>query len=464
MDAAELGRIDILGDLSADQLAELVEAGEEIEFEPGVELFTEGDHADYWWILLEGSIELVRHVQREDKVVGQMDVPGRWAGGFRAWDDAGVYLATGRSVRRGRAYRLDAGVLRQQIDAWFPLGGHLVQGLYHTARSIESTARQHGALVTLGTLSAGLAHELNNPASASVRAVDSLDQACQTLLTSLSRLAADHISADQFRAIDRLRREIDPSTADRDPLARADREQDLSLWLSRRGIDRGWAIAPALADAGVEVDWCDRAAEALGDRALEAGLEWVASTLAAGALLKEMKESTRRVSEIVEAIRSYSQVDRGSMQRTDVTEGLESTLVMLGHKLGTGVRVVRGYDDVPLVDAFPGELNQVWTNVIDNAIDAMEADGTLRISVTAADGFLVVEIGDTGPGLPPTVADRVFEAFFTTKDVGKGTGLGLDIARRIVVTRHGGDIAFERRGDETVVVVTLPLRSTSGAD
>ncbi|HET6627615.1 MAG TPA: ATP-binding protein [Nocardioidaceae bacterium] len=447
--------------LGDDRLGELVDAGTEVPVEPGVELFHEGEHADFWWLLVDGALDLVRHVGHEDTVVGRMDVPGRWAGGFQAWDEHGVYLATARGVSPGRVLRVPAKVLRERSEAWFPFGGHLIKGLYQTARSIESTARQRDSLVTLGTLAAGLAHELNNPAAAAIRAVATLEEECQTLLSSLGRLAKGEITAGQFTALDTLRLEVKPPSGIVDALTIADREDELSSWLAAHGVERDWVIAPALAASGVDVAWCDRAASVLDGGALEPGLEWVASTLSAVTLLSEVKESTRRVSELVGAVRSYSQMDRASLQEIDVTEGLESTLVMLGHKLRDGVTVVRDYGPaVPRVEAYPGELNQVWTNLVDNAVDAMDGVGTLRVTTRSDPEWVVVEIGDTGPGITADVAARAFEAFYTTKDVGKGTGLGLDIARRIVVERHGGTIDIESRPGDTVLRVRLPLRPT----
>jgi signal transduction histidine kinase len=459
MRAEELRPLSIFDGLSDDQLAELVEGGTEVPVEPGVELFHEGQHADHWWLLVDGAIDLLRHVGREDTVVARMDVPGRWAGGFRAWDEHGVYLATGRGVSAGRVLRVPAQLLRERSSSWFPFGGHLIQGLYHTARSIESTVRQRESLVTLGTLAAGLAHEINNPASAAGRAVDALQAATATLLSSVGLLARGRLSAEQFAALDALRSELEPRAPDPDPLALADREQALSSWLTRHGVVREWTIAPPLAAAGVDPAWCERAATVLEGSDLEAGLEWVASSLSVATLLGEVKESTRRISELVAAVRSYSQLDRASMQHIDVTDGLDSTLVMLGHKLRDGVTVVREYGaDVPRIDAYAGELNQVWTNLIDNAVDAMDGTGTLRVATHAEGGGVVVEIGDTGPGMPPQVAARAFEPFYTTKEVGKGTGLGLDIARRIVVERHGGAITIDPRPGETVLRVRLPRR------
>ena len=192
--------------------------------------------------------------------------------------------------------------------------------------------------------------------------------------------------------------------------------------------------------------------------ALGPGLEWMASTLSAATLLSELKDSSRRISELVAAVKSYSQMDRASVQDIDVTDGIESTLLMLGYKLRDGVTVVRDYSaDVPRIQAYPGELNQVWTNLIDNAIDAMAGAGTLRLSTRAEGNEVVIEVGDTGPGMPPQVAARAFEAFYTTKDVGKGTGLGLDIARRIIVERHGGTITIDSRPGKTVLRVRIPV-------
>jgi signal transduction histidine kinase len=460
MRVEDIRSLSIFEGVSDDQLAELIEGGTEVRIEPGVDLFNQGEHADFWWVLVEGAIDLVRRVGREETVVGRLDVPGRWAGGFRAWDEHGVYLATGRGSTSGRALRVPAEVLRERTSAWFPLGGHLIRGLYGTARSIESTARQRESLVTLGRLSAGLAHEINNPSAAASRAVDALELACQTLLSSVGRLAQAEISAQQFTALDALRRGIEPRAgAVRDPLDVADREDALSSWLTQHGVARDWIVAPPLAAAGVDVAWCERAAMVLEGSALEPGLEWLASTLSVETLLSEVKESTRRISELVAAVKSYSQMDRASWQHIDVRDGIENTLVMLGHRLRDGVTVVREYDgDLPEIDAQAGELNQVWTNLIDNAVDAMDGAGTLRVAARPEGDHVVVEIGDTGPGMPPQVAARAFEAFYTTKDVGKGTGLGLDIARRIVEERHGGTITIDSQPGDTVLRVRIPVR------
>jgi signal transduction histidine kinase len=384
-----------------------------------------------------------------------MSNAGQWAGGFRAWDPNGVYMATGRATVGGRFLRVPAERLGEKAQEWFPFGVHLIKGLVQTVRAIEQAARQREALVALGTLAAGLAHEINNPASAATRAADALRETTTQLTDALLGLAEAGLTAEQYVALDAYRGELRATHLADDPLALADREDELTDWLVGHDVTEDWLVAPALAAAGADVAWCEKVAGLLDGPCLGPALHWVSSSLSMTALLAEVKESTQRVSALVGAARSYSQLDRASIQQTDVVEGLQSTLMVLANRL-KGVTVVRDLDDLPQIEAYAGELNQVWTNLVNNAIDAMDGAGTLRVSCRSTERGIVVEIADSGPGIPPDVLPHVFEPFFTTKDVGHGTGLGLDISRRIVVERHGGDIAIEREDGQTVFRVTLP--------
>ncbi|MGY1779997.1 ATP-binding protein [Geodermatophilus sp. SYSU D01036] len=440
-----------------DQLRTLAAVGTEVSFTGGDVLFVENAPAESWWVLLEGSIDLVRHLGSEETRLGVMDVPGRWAGGFRAWDEHGVYLATGRAATDGRVLRVPAGALRDLWTSRFPLGLYLTEGVSRSARNYETMARQREALAALGTLAAGLAHELNNPAAAATRAVDALAEAHAAMLSSLRRLAAAPVTADEFTRLDTLRQELG-SRPGGDPLEVADREDAFADWLSRQGVAREWALAPALSGAGADVAWGEQVAAVVGADRLEPALEWVASTLEAGGLLAEVKESTRRISDLVAAVRSYSQLDRAAVRETDLAEGLESTLAMLAPRVPPGVTVVRDHaPGVPRIEARAAELNQVWTHLVDNALHAMGDRGTLRVSTRVDRDAVVVEVGDTGAGMTPEVRAHAFDPFFTTRGVGEGTGLGLDISRRIV-DRHGGDIDIDLRPGETVLRVRLPVR------
>jgi signal transduction histidine kinase len=245
-----------------------------------------------------------------------------------------------------------------------------------------------------------------------------------------------------------------------DPLALADREDELTGWLEREGVEAASQIASTLAAAGADIDWCTRVSAVVGPEKLEASLEWVTSAVSINTILREMRDSTARIAGLVNSGRTYTQLDRAARQSFDVVEGIESTLTMLRRNIGDDIRVLREYQtDLPQIDGYPGALNQVWTNLIGNAVDAMDGSGTLSISVHADGETVVVEMTDSGKGMSAEAQARAFEPFFTTKDVGKGTGLGLDISRQIVVDRHHGQISIVRSGPgETVMRVRLPIK------
>ena len=456
----DLRPIALFDGLNDDQLQQLLNAGTTVTIEPGQEFFHEGDSATFWWVVVEGAISLFRHVGREEVRVGIMDQPGRWAGGFVAWDEHGVCLATGVGSAPGRLLRVPAGALADLLQLWFPFGVHLLAGVSGTARAIEATARQRESLVRLGTIAAGLAHELNNPAAAAIRTVSALEETRETEFKALAALIAVQISGPEFVALDELRSNLKIPNAEAlptDPLALADLEEDLAAWMRARNIEKPDQCAAQLVMAGIGLDLCEAIEAVVPAEALSPALTWLIQTLTAQSLLDQLADSTRAISALVSATRSYTQMDRGSIQRVDVTEGIESTLTMLSSKL-TGISVVREYaSDRPQIEAFAGELNQVWTNLIDNSVDAMSGSGTLRLAVRGDDAQgVVVEIIDSGTGMPPEVAERAFEAFYTTKEVGSGTGLGLDIAHRIIAERHGGTIDIASHPGQTIMRAGLP--------
>jgi signal transduction histidine kinase len=457
IDATDLSTLSVLNGMSTAQLEKLAALGTEVRFEAGDVLFREGDPAEYWWLFLDGEIDAIRRVGHEEVVAGTMGEPGQWAGGFLAWTDDAGYMATARATKAGRFFRVPSRDLADFVRGELPLAAHLCAGFFQTVRSFEAASRQQESLAALGRLSAGLAHELNNPASAAVRSTDALVDANAALLDALVAMAEAALNPECFMELDALRRdaherpEVDPTTA-------VELEGSLGDWLDEHGVADSWELAPTLAAAGVDRDWCEDVARVLPPPSLDPGIRWVAASLASSALLAEIKEATARISTLVNQARSYTQMDRAKAQTIDVVEGIESTLTVLGHKLPNDVEIVRNFDpSVPTIDARPAELNQVWTNLIDNALAAMrDGGGTLTLSTRMDRGEVAIDVADSGAGIPADVVPRIFDPFFTTKDVGEGTGLGLDISKRIV-EGHRGRIEVRSVPGTTVFTVRLPV-------
>jgi PAS domain S-box-containing protein len=325
----------------------------------------------------------------------------------------------------------------------------------------EKLARYLEKMAALGKLSAGLAHELNNPAAAAQRAADHMREQLSTLETLAMRMSQHGLDEAAWLRLHQVREAgVDPSiVGEMGPLERADREDAIAGWLDAQGIEEGWEMAPGLVAAGLDASGLDALAVDFPRAALADALAWISHSRAAVELLETIATSARSISDLVGAIKEYSYMDRAPEQEVDIHDGIENTLRILDHKLKSGPGLVRDFDrGLPRVVVLASELNQVWTNLIDNAIDAAGPGGEVRIRTFRDGDRIAVEIADNGAGIPPDIQTRIFDPFFTTKDVGKGTGLGLDVARRIVVERSGGELDFRSEPGDTRFWVRLPLR------
>jgi signal transduction histidine kinase len=339
---------------------------------------------------------------------------------------------------------------------------HLIEGLTMGFQSSQAIIGQRERLLSLGRLSAGLTHELNNPAAAAVRATASLRELVSKIRRKLVHLATADVDPKALVALTDLQEVAVEKMAKAEklsPVEVSEAEDEISAWLDDHGIDDAWDLAPTLVAAGVDSEWLDEVAETV-PVLLADGLHWVTYALEIEQLMGEIEDSTGRISHLVAAAKQYSQLDRAAHQDIDVRDGLKSTLVMLSHKINErgNITVVKDFDpSLPTIPAHPAELNQVWTNLIDNAIYAMPDGGTLTVRTAREDGWVLVEICDTGVGIPAEMQQKIFEPFFTTKPVGQGTGLGLDISYRVITQRHGGDLRVVSHPGDTRFQVRLPL-------
>ena len=462
---AELKTLFLFEALTDGQLAWLARKGSVRAYPMGTAVFVEGDPAESFFVLLSGTLALSRRVQQDDVETVRTDQRGVYMGAAQAYlrgDGAdSTYAATMRAVSDCTFFVLPAPDFGQMIRDWFPMAMHLLEGLFFGMRNSQAIIGERQRLTALGSLTAGLMHELNNPAAATARAAAALRQRIAGMRHKLGMLADGRIAPAEMTALIQLQESVIEGAAKAPKLTAieaSDREEQLGAWLDDHAVTGAWELTPVLIQAGIDVQRLTEIASSVEPGLLDQSLHWLAYALETEQLMTDIEDASVRISTLVSAAKQYSQLDRASHQWIDVHDGLDSTLIMLGHKVGTGIRVVKEYDrSLPQIPAHPAELNQVWTNLIDNAVQAMADNGTLTVRTSRDREMVLVEICDTGPGVPKELRRRVFEPFFTTKPVGQGTGLGLDISYRIVVTRHGGDLGLASRPGDTRFQVRLPL-------
>jgi signal transduction histidine kinase len=459
----ELRTLFLFEKLTDDQLRWLCERGH-VELLPAGPVFAEGAPAECFYVLLDGTVVMSRRVGPDDVETGRTSQRGAYSGAWVAYMGDRVpqtYNGSMRAAEPSRFFVLSASTFAELMNEWFPMAVHLLEGAFFGNKNWAQAIGQRERLLALGSLSAGLTHDPNNPPAAAVRATAALRERVAGMRHKLGMIAAGSWDRTTLVTLIRLQEEA----ADRVPKAQAltsleasDREDAIADWLEERGCRDPWQLAPTFVAAGLDTDWLDHVEAAVDPGTLDSALRWLNYTVDTELLMNEIEDSTTRVSTLVGAAKQYSQLDRAPYQVIDVHELLDSTLLMLSGKIPPGITVVKDYDrGLPQIPAYAGELNQVWTNLIDNAVSAMGGTGVLTVRTGLDREFVFVEFGDTGPGVPPEIRGRIFEPFFTTKAVGEGTGLGLDITWRIVVNKHHGDITVKSVPGDTRFRVRLPV-------
>lgn len=463
---AALRGIGVFADLPEEQLQWF--AGQTIDrrFVPGEVVFRRGDAPEWMVVYLEGEL----HSRRDDNLDGAVyiaraDDPATQVSGMLPFSRMTEYPATGRAVLPTRLLLFPVRLFPEMLQRMPVLAKRLVGVMSDRVRESTRSDQQRDKLMALGKLSAGLAHELNNPAAAARRSADELLATLEKLRAVDLRLCQHQLAPAQRAFLSKFENEMITNSAEAEPLGaleRSDREDELGEWLGAHGLADGWRMAPDLVEANLSAAQLERVLEEIGREALGDVLSRIAAQFAAANLVTDIRASTARISELVGAIKEYSYMDQAPMQEVDLHKGLENTLLILKHKLRKkNIEVVRNYaPDLPRMMVFGSELNQVWTNLIDNAIDAMPAEGgRLQVSTKREPVDVLIEIRDNGAGIPPEARSRIFDPFFTTKPVGEGTGLGLDTSMRIV-RKHHGHLRFESKPGATCFQVRLPLAET----
>ncbi len=461
MQLEALRQVPLFANLDTEQLKCLANLGSDVWLEAGDVIATQGEEPDGFYIILSGQTQWTRNVEGET-------VPAVILGTGEVFAELIMllgepYPTSGRALTAVHLYKLEPDEFWKMLEICPGVMRQILKIAIQRSQIHETVTQQQAKLISLGTLSAGLAHELNNPAAAVQRNVKNLKDILNSLPILALKLhssisASPEIANEQMTFLTQLYQQTSTQTSKSlDPLTQSELEDAVSDWLETHSVENAFNLAPTLVAAGLGVERLNEIAQHIESSCLGDVLTWLEATLTGTKLLAEIDVSSLRISDLVKSMKDYSYMDQGSLQEIDLHEGIESTLIILKHKLKYGVTVKRDYGELPRIYAYGRELNQVWTNLIDNAIDAMQGKGELTIRTRLEQDRIFVEIADTGAGIPQKVRERIFEPFFTTKGVGAGTGLGLDITRRIVVQRHHGDISFESKPGDTHFYVHLPI-------
>lgn len=471
----ELRQAPLLRRLDDEQLLRVARSGTEKLVPAGEINGREGQPVEHLYVILAGDLRITKMVSGGEVTINTY-VPGDFFAEVPLL--AGTpFQATGRALTDVRLFLIPDEEFRWMLNAYPSFAQKVLETMAQRVQILQSVAQQRGRLEGLGTLAAGLAHELNNPASAARSAAGGLRENLRGLnevSLGLARSAAAgsvctaDLDALEVFAARALETTASPQAVTPDALARGDLEDEVATWLEEQGVEDGWSLAPVFVEAGLGPEKLEDASGRLYEEVRPEALRYLGAMLGAAGLIGEVEASSARVSALVGAVKSYSHMDEAPLQEVDVNEELESTLSVLSYKLD-GVEVTREYDEeLPRITAYGAELNQAWTQMLDNAVDAARAGrgpderGSIKVRTTHERDRVLVELSDDGPGIPDEVQGRIFEPFFTTKGVGEGTGLGLDLSYRVVVGRHGGDIRVESRPGETRFQVRLPLNVEGG--
>jgi signal transduction histidine kinase len=477
--ADELRTLFLFEALSDEQLEMLCAAGH-IQTFPTGPLCSEGDPATCFYVMIDGELVMSKRSGGTDVETNRTSMRGVYCGAWSAYvpGEEHVYEASVRLTKPSRFFVLDADAFARFMQSQFPMAVHLLEGHRVGGRRQHQIIGQREKLLALGTITAGLTHQLNNPAAATARAVADLQEGVGKMRHKLSMLADGKFSPEALRVLVKIQDEIAEQVAksrsqDLTALETSDLEEQVGDWLDDHGIAGGWDYAPTFVEAGLDIDWLERISASVDDvmdggcsASLQSALGWLKYTIDTELRMREIAEASKRISALLAGAKQYSQMDRGAYQSANVHELIHSTIkTIFGDRIGKDrpVKLVWEKDmSLPELLCYPGDLNEVWTNLIENAVQAMGGQGTLTVrTMRASDGQVRIEICDDGPGIPNDLIDRIFTPFFTTKPVGEGTGLGLDLARRIIVEKHHGDIRVESKPGDTRFIVCLPLQAPS---